>query len=682
MITGRLGHSSRQALGSDSLLELPWKACLTKRNHLLVLRIFIPYPNTMKKIRLLFIASLFASVAFAQAPRIAIIPEPVSLTTKPGQFILPKSISIEAPSTAEVKTTTAFLRKMLSTATGYNVSVNNASSSATVRLQINTTSNPTLGTEGYQMAVSSTGAVLKANTASGLFYAAQTLVQLLPPRIESAEEQKNFVWSLPFVDITDYPRFGWRGLMFDVARHFFTKDEVKHFIDDMVRYKYNLLHLHLADDEGWRIQINSLPKLTEAGAWSVKKEGYFGTFSPPTPDEPRNYGGFYTQDDIREIVQYAKERFVNVLPEIDMPAHCLAAIASYPELSCTEGADKYRVRSGEQIMDWSHGAPPIALVDNVLCPANEKVYEFADKVMTDLAALFPFEYIHVGGDEAPHNYWEKDPQIKTLMNREGLKTMDAVQGYFERRLEKIVASKGKKMIGWDEVLDAGVSKSTAIMSWRGVKNGIEAAKQGHDVVMTPTTYAYLDYMQADPVIESRIYASLRLNKTYEFDPVPEGVDAARIKGGQGNLWTEQVYNYRQVQYMLWPRAFALAEDFWSPKSKKNWDDFFARTEQHFARYNEAEKKYAPSAYDPIFTVTRGADSTVRIALETEVKGLDIYYSFDNSFPDRFYPKYTAPLTPPKDAAQLKVVTYRGKQQVGRINVMPADEWKRRAGLKK
>ncbi|GAA4737144.1 beta-N-acetylhexosaminidase [Flavisolibacter ginsenosidimutans] len=636
----------------------------------------------MKKFRLLLLTALFAPAAFAQSPRIAIIPEPVSLTTKPGQFILPKSISIEAPANAELKTTTAFLQKMLSTATGYNVSISNTSAAAAVRLQLNKTSNPTLGTEGYQINVSSNGAVLKANTPVGLFYAAQTLIQLLPPQIESVEKQSNVQWSLPFVDITDYPRFGWRGLMFDVARHFFTKEEVKHFIDDMVRYKYNLLHLHLADDEGWRIQINSLPKLTEVGAWNVKKEGYFGTFSPPTPDEPRTYGGFYTQDDIREIVQYAKERFVNVLPEIDMPAHCLAAIASYPELSCTEGADKYRVRSGEQIMDWSHGAPPIAMVDNVLCPANEKVYEFADKVMTELATLFPFEYIHVGGDEAPHNFWEKDPQIKTLMNREGLKTMDAVQGYFERRLEKIVASKGKKMIGWDEVLDAGVSKSTAIMSWRGVKNGIEAAKQGHDVVMTPTTYAYLDYMQADPVIESRIYASLRLNKTYEFDPVSEGVDAARIKGGQGNLWTEQVYNYRQVQYMLWPRAFALAEDFWSPKNKKNWDDFFARTEQHFARYNEAEKKYAPSVYDPIFTVTRGADSTVRIALETEVKGLDIYYSFDNSFPDRFYPKYTAPLTPPKDAAQLKVVTYRGKQQVGRINVMAAEEWKRRAGLKK
>ncbi len=636
----------------------------------------------MKKIRLLPLAVLFATNIFAQVSRIAIIPEPVSLTTKSGSFNLPTSISIAAPAIAELKTTTDFLQKMFSVPTGNSVVVNGSTASPTIQLRLNTTPNSTLGTEGYQITVSPTGIVLKANTPAGLFYAAQTLVQLLPPQIESAEKQSGVQWSLPLVDITDTPRFGWRGLMFDVSRHFFTKAEVKQFIDDMVRYKYNLLHLHLADDEGWRIQIKSLPKLTEVGAFNVKKEGYFGTFSKPEADEPRNYGGFYTQDDIREIVQYAKERFVNVMPEIDMPAHCLAAIASYPELSCTEGADKYRVRSGEQIMDWSHGAPPIAMVDNTLCPANEKVYEFVDKVVTELAALFPFEYIHVGGDEAPHNYWEKNPQIKALMEREGIKTMEGVQGYFERRLEKIVASKGKKMMGWDEVVEGGVSKGTAIMSWRGVKNGVEAAKLGHDVVMSPTTYAYLDYMQADPVIESRIYASLRLSKAYEFEPVPDGVNAARILGGQGNLWTEQVYNYRQVQYMLWPRAFALAESLWSPKSKKNWDDFFARTEQHFLRFNEAEKKWAPSAYDPVFTVTRGADSTVRIALATEVKGLDIYYSFDNSYPDRFYPKYSTPLTPPKDAAQLKVVTYRGKVQVGRFNVMPAEEWKRRAPAKR
>jgi hexosaminidase len=637
----------------------------------------------MKKTSFLLCAAMLTTTAFSQTRNeIAIIPEPVSLTKGTGVYTLPKTFVIEAPSRPGLKITTDFLVKKFSGTAGSMVSLTTTNPAAAIRLQINNTENKTIGKEGYQLSVSPKGITIKANEPAGLFYGAQTLVQLFPAQIESTQKVQGVQWTAPLVEITDYPRFGWRGLMFDVARHFFTKEEVKQFIDDMVRYKYNLLHWHLTDDEGWRIQIKSLPRLTEVGAWNVKKEGYFGTFSPPAANEPRNYGGFYTQDDIKEVVQYAAERFVNVMPEVDVPGHSLAAIASYPELSCTEGADKYVVRSGEQIMDWSRGAPPIALVDNTLCPANEKVYEFLDKVMTEVAALFPFEYIHVGGDEAPHNYWQKNEQVKALMQKEGLKTMEQVQGYFEKRLEKIVRSKGKKFMGWDEVMEGGVATSAAIMSWRGMKNGTEAARAGHDVVMTPTTFAYLDYMQADPVIESRVYASLRLSKAYEFDPLPEGVPAERIKGGQGNLWTEQVYNYRHLQYMIWPRGFALAESLWSPKSKKDWNRFFSKTEQHFTRFDEGEKKYAPSVYDPIFTVTKTADSTVKIALATEAPGLDIYYSFDNSFPDRFYPKYTAPIVPPKDAVQLKVITYKGNKQIGRYNVMPVEEWKKRAGLLK
>ena len=230
--------------------------------------------------------------------------------------------------------------------------------------------------------------------------------------------------------------------MFDVSRHFFSKNDVKNFIDEMVKYKYNLLHFHLTDDEGWRIQIKSLPRLTEVGAWSVRRVGTWGTFSVPTPDEPRDNGGFYTQDDIRELVQYAKDRFVDILPEVDVPGHSMAAIVSYPELSCTEGAEKYRVISGEKFMNWPG---PIALADNTLCPANEKIYPFLDKVFTEVAALFPFGYIHVGGDECAKNFWENSEAVKQLMQKEGLKTMEEVQSYFEKRVEKIVESKGKKI---------------------------------------------------------------------------------------------------------------------------------------------------------------------------------------------------------------------------------------------
>lgn len=622
-------------------------------------------------------AATFGQVASTQ---IAIIPEPVTITKGTGMFLLPGNVVIEAPSTPEMKGVTDFLTKRFSAATGSKVSVGNTS--PTIRLLINKTANNTIGKEGYQLSVKPNNVVITANEPAGLFYGAQSLVQLFPKEIEHATQVQNIKWQAPVVEITDYPRFGWRGLMFDVSRHFFTKQEVKQYIDDMVRYKYNLLHLHLTDDEGWRIEIKSLPRLTEVGAWNVKKVGYFGTFSPPTPNEPKTYGGFYTHDDIRELVKYAKERFVDILPEIDVPGHSLAAVVSYPELSCTEGVDKYSVRSGEEIMDWSRGHPPIALVDNTLCPANEKVYTFLDKVMTEVAELFPFEYIHVGGDEAPHNYWEKSAAVKALMKKEGLKTMPQVQGYFEKRLEKIVLSKGKKFMGWDEIMEGGLAPTAAVMSWRGMKYGIEAAKMGHQVVMSPTTFAYLDYMQADPIIETRIYASLRLNKTYQFDPQPDNVNEKYIMGGQANLWTEQVYNMRQAQYMTWPRGMAIAESVWSPKQKKNWNNFFSKVETHFDRLDEAEVKYAPSVYDPIFTVTKTNDNKPKVELSTEVEGLDIYYSFDNSFPDRFYPKYTEALIPPKDAVMLKVVTYKGKEQVGRFNLMPVEELKKRAGLKK
>ncbi|MGE6221645.1 beta-N-acetylhexosaminidase [Nubsella zeaxanthinifaciens] len=614
---------------------------------------------------------------------IAIIPEPVTIIKQEGHFILPQNILIQATKPADLKQTISFLQERLSVPTGFFVSSTaTTSANANIKLVINDRNDAVIGAEGYHLQVTPQQIVITANKPAGIFYGVQTLMQLLPKQIESKDEVKEEVkWQIPCVNITDYPRLTWRGLMFDVARHFFTKEEVKQYIDAMVRYKYNILHLHLTDDEGWRIEIKGYPKLTEVGAWNVKRVGSFGTFIPPTADEPRNYGGFYTQADLKELVAYAQERFVNILPEVDVPGHSLAAVASYPELSCTPEAVNYKVRSGERIMDWSRGAPPLAMVDNTLCPANEKVYEFLDTVIAQVASIFPFEYMHMGGDEAPHNFWEKTPQIAELMKRENLKTMAQVQGYFERRLEKIVAKHGKRFMAWDEVLEGGVSQSTAVMSWRDMKYGVQAAKNKHEVVMSPTQYAYLDYMQADEITEPKVYKGLRLSKTYEFDPVPDGVDPKYIKGGQGNLWTEQVYNIRQAEYQTWPRGFAIAESVWSPKEKKNWKNFFARTEQHFERLNIAETKYAPSVYDPIFAVKRTADGKLLVTLTTEVEGLDIYYSFDNSFPDHFYPKYNEPLVVPVDANMLRVITYRDKKPIGRMMNMPIEELNKRAPKK-
>jgi len=631
---------------------------------------------------------LFVLVLFISATCIGqnsqVIPEPVSMTTKSGEYLLKDKIIIAADNTsAPVKKLIELLKEQLSASTGFPVSVQAGNEGKPdISLSINKNANSQIGKEGYQVLVTATdGIMIRANEPAGLFYGAQTLLQLLPPEIESKTIVKNVSWSVQAVEITDYPRFGWRGLMFDVSRHFFTKEQVKDYIDQMVKYKLNLLHLHLTDDEGWRIEIKSLPKLTSVGAWRVNKTGTFGDFSPPTPDEPRDYGGFYTQDDIRELVQYAKDRFVNILPEIECPGHSLAAIASYPELSCTPGAEKYKVRSGEKIMEWPPSGHFYGLVDNTLCPANDKVYQFLDKIFTEVAQLFPFEYIHMGGDETARNFWDKSPQIKALMKREKLKNLDEVQSYFVKKVEKIVESKGKKLIGWDEILQGGLAPNAAVMSWRGVAGGIEAAKQKHEVVMSPTTYVYIDYMQSDGILEPPVYETLRLKKVYQFEPIPDGVDSKYIKGGQANLWTEQVYNMRHAEYMTWPRGFALAEDVWSPKEKKNWNNFVARVETHFKRFDAAQIKYAPSMYDPIFKFSKNAKGEIVVDMSTEVEGLNIHYAFDNSFPDNFYPAYNKPLAVPKDASTMKVITYRGDKVTGRMITFPIAEMKKRAGVK-
>ncbi len=638
----------------------------------------------MKK-TILLVSLVISITGFAQndySHKPAIIPEPVSLVQKTGVFTLKNNvvINVSGDDAAALKAA-GYLSKAISTATGFNVTTRKNGIAATINLALLKSPSKELGDEGYQLSVTAKSVSISANKPAGLFYGVQTFLQLLPKEIESKKAVANVAWTAPCVEVKDYPRFGWRGLMFDVSRHFFTKEDVEAYIDQMVKYKLNLLHLHLTDDEGWRIEIKSLPRLTSVGAWNVKKVGTFGNFSEPGPDEPRNYGGFYTQDDIKELVKYAQDRFVNILPEVDIPGHSLAAVVSYPELSCTPGAENYKVRSGEKIMEWPENGHFYGLVDNTLCPANEKVYAFLDKVFTEVAQLFPFPYIHIGGDECARNFWEKSDAIKALMQKENLKNLDEVQSYFEKRVEKIVESKGKRVIGWDEILEGGLAPNAAVMSWRGIKGGIEAAKMGHEVVMSPTTFVYLDYMQSDRVMEPPVYATLRLNKTYEFEPVPDGVDAKYIKGGQANLWTEQVYNMRHAEYMTWPRGLALAECVWSPKEKKNWDDFAARVEKQFPRFDEAQVKYAPAMYDPIFHVSSNADSLPVVSLETEIKGLDIYYSFDNSFPDNFYPKYTEPLVVPKDASLMRVITYRNGKPIGRMVNMPVAELKRRAGKK-
>ena len=637
----------------------------------------------MKKSLLLHLVSFFSLWCFAQRTSettISLIPQPVSIVQGTGTLKLPFSLTIITDKNEEVKRIAADLSRRLKTAAN-KVTVKEGKTLLPKSILLSLTNETGMPKEGYRLKVTATGISLTASESAGIFYGVQTLLQLFPKQIESPEIQKPVnEWALPIVTIEDHPRFGWRGLMLDVSRHFFTVAQVKDYIDQMVKYKFNLLHMHLTDDQGWRIEIKSLPKLTEVGAWRVERTGTFGTFPKPQPGEKATYGGFYTHEDIKELVKYAAERYVNILPEIDVPGHSLAALASYPELSCTPG--EYYVSPGDRFMMWPGGGQHFyGLLDNTICPANEKAYEFLDKVFTEVAQLFPFPYIHMGGDETARNFWEKSEQIKALMQKENLKDLDEVQSYFVKRVEKIINSKGKKMIGWDEILQGGLAPNAAVMSWRGMKGGIEAAKMGHEVVMSPTDFAYIDYMQGDASIEPPVYATLRLKKAYQFEPLPEGVDAKLIKGGQANLWSEQVYNMRHAQYMTWPRAFAIAEALWSPKEKRNWNDFVPRVERHFERFDQAQVKYAPSIYDPIVTISKKDTATIVVKLETEIEGLSIHYSFDNSFPDNFYPAYKEPLMAPKEAAAIKMITYRNNKPIGRILVIPMADLKRRAGIK-
>lgn len=634
----------------------------------------------MKLIFSALFSCLLVTHVIGQSPVPPVIPAPVTYTYGEGQYTLPSNPTIFSPVDSMTTKVAHRLAEQLGRASSRKVSVAPLGKSGTGDIVFMLDKTGKIPKEGYRLQVDPRGIRITGGGPAGIFYGVQTLLQLFPADVVSKMPSIAGQWTLPVVTIEDYPRFAWRGMMLDVVRHFFTKEQVKDFIDQMVQFKFNTLHLHLTDDQGWRLEIKSLPKLTDVGAWRAYRVGRWGDFTKPAPDEPKTYGGFYTQDDIRELLAYARDRFVTIIPEIDIPGHSLAAVASYPELTCTTDST-YQVNAGERFMIWPGNGTFYGTLDNTLCPANEKVYAFLDKVFTEVAALFPAEYIHMGGDECYKGFWEKSEAVKQLMKREGLKDMHEVQSYFVKRVGRIIASKGKKMMGWDEIMEGGLAPGAAVMSWRGMRGGTEAAKAKHPVVMSPNEYAYVDLYQGDPVAEPPTYSKVRLNKAYEFDPLPPGVDSQYILGGQCNLWSERLWTVRHMQYMLWPRGLATAESVWSQKSRKDWNSFISRVEHQMKRFDEAEVNYSRSMYDPIFTAKKDAKGELSIQLATEISGLSIHYSFDEFFPDRFYPAYKEPLGVPKDAANLKVVTYRGREQVGKIITMPVAELRKRAGIK-
>lgn len=605
---------------------------------------------------------------------VKLIPQPVEMKQMGGTFMLTSGASIVF-NKVDGQFAAANLAERLNRSTGFKLKAQQGNS-GTILLKLNETASPELGKEGYSLDVTSKGVVIAANQPAGLYYGAQTLLQLFPLEIESTTPVKA-TWPVPAVKIKDYPRFAWRGLMLDVSRNFFTKEEVKRYIDQMTRYKYNVFHWHLTDDNGWRIEIKSLPKLTEVGAWRVERAGHFGDRAEPKPGEPTPYGGFYTQEDIKEIVKYAAERNVTIVPEIDVPGHSMAAIAAYPELSCTKNPNTM-VNPGTNFADWYGNGTFKMHVDNTLNPSDEKVYEFLDKVFTEVAALFPAQYIHVGGDECYKGFWLQDEGCQALMKKLNIRHVEDLQGYFMNRVEGILKTKGKKLLGWDEILEGGISPEATLMSWRSMKHGIEAAHMGHDVVMTPTTFAYLDYVQGEPTIEPPIYASLRVSKSYSFEPVPDNVDPKHILGGQGNLWSEQLPTFRHAEYMTFPRAWALSEVFWSPKTAKNWENFVPRMEYFFKRAEAGNINYSTAVYDPVIR-TQKKDGKLVLVMEAEVPNLDIYYTIDDAMPDKFTAKYTQPVELPEGPITLRTITYRNGKPIGHLITLSRKQLEARVG---
>jgi len=531
---------------------------------------------TKKLLSLLVISILSSFPAWGQTGQnISIIPQPVNVTTGEGYFQLtPETPIVISDDTPALRHVAGYLTDKLYTATWIyaDISTQQAPSDTSIVLTIDAEAAPDHN-EGYALSVTPDQVTISAKTSHGLFYGVQSLLQLLPPEIAYEDPSfvpKNFNWTIPAVEITDYPRYDYRGMHLDVARHFFPVEFVKKYIDLIAMQKMNRFHWHLTEDQGWRIEIKQYPKLTEVGGW--RDSTLVGHYDSERYDGIR-YGGYYTQEEVKEIVQYADDRYITVIPEIEMPGHSSAALEAYPELGCEPGKN-YKAQT-----TWG-------VFEDIYCP-SEETFTFLENVLTEVIDLFPSEYIHIGGDEAPKTAWENSELAQQLIKRESLEDEHELQSYFITRIERFLNSRGRQIIGWDEILEGGLAPNATVMSWRGIEGGIAAAQQGHDVVMTPTSHVYLDYYQADPATEPlAIGGFTTLEKTYSYEPTPDTLTAEQAKhilGAQGNVWTEYIHTGDKVEYMAWPRSTALAEVVWSPKEKRDWFNFWGRLQSHFKR---------------------------------------------------------------------------------------------------
>lgn len=528
----------------------------------------------MKKIATGFLLAclLFAKSASSQFN--GVIPQPVQFkyTIEQGFFdISPQTrILADGPLTKSA----SFLNDYLLKHYGFDLKQAGSGNKQDITLRIDTRKNPK--DDQYTLIVNPRSVEISGNSPQAVFYGIQSLIQLLP-----VEKPNNKILGLPALEIVDYPRFAYRGMHLDVSRHFFDIAFVKTYIDYLALHKLNTFHWHLTDDQGWRIEIKKHPKLTDIGAW--RKGTIIGLF-PGTGNDGLRYGGFYTQEEVKEVIKYAADRYITIIPEIDMPAHSMALLAAYPEFG-TEPAKKYEVAQTWGIFNRQN---------NVLQP-TEKTFKFLEEVLTEVMDLFPSKYIHIGGDEASKMWWKQSAVSQKIMKDNKLKDESALQSYFIHRVEKFVNSKGKTIIGWDEILDGGLAPNAIVMSWRGEKGGIAAAKQKHKVIMTPEVMMYFNHSQflKDDSLTAARY--LPLKNVYDYEPVPAVLTAAESKyiwGAQANLWSEYIGNPEKVNYMLFPRLDALSEVLWSPKEKRDFTDFQKRLKVQFKRYDLMNINYS------------------------------------------------------------------------------------------
>lgn len=574
-----------------------------------------------------FIVSFFSVLLCHAQQSPAIIPQPVELRLQEGTFTIGANTALHfTAADARLKANADYLKSQIHHLSGNTIQFNKPSPSNIYFKLISEAGNRP---EGYLLEVKPNAITIAATDPAGIFYGIQSLLQTLP------QVRTNARLEVPCMVVKDAPRFKWRGMHLDVSRHFFSVDVVKQLIDLMAMYKMNTFHWHLVDDPGWRMEIKKYPKLTKVGAWRVNQNDKVWSARPQAqPGEVADYGGYYTQAQLKDVVAYAKIRNITIVPEIEMPGHVASAIAAYPNLSCT------------QQPQLSMTGGNYSGVASNYCASNESVYTFLQDVLTEVMAIFPSTYIHIGGDEVDKTAWKKCDRCQAKMKTEGLKNEEELQSYFIKRMEKFLLSKNRKMIGWDEILEGGLAPEATVMSWRGEAGGIEAAKMNHDVVMTPGAPCYFDHYQAGPEGEPTAIGGFNtLKRVYDYEPIPRELPADKqqyVLGAQANIWTEYITTPSHLEYMVLPRMLALAEAVWSPSEKKNWLDFNSRLPYHFAGFEQKGYSFSKGNFT-VDILPSSPNGELLVSLKSEHPAAAIHYTTDGTLPDLSSKRYDLPI---------------------------------------